>query len=112
MEKGLKNLNQAYRSAQKKQNDGTYHDHEDSGIGISDLDEDSSPADMLPASMSEAHFATYPGGYQQQRVPSIQSMIHPQHPQYHNQPAQYMTHPIPHSHQHPHQLPHQHQLQQ
>ncbi|KAL7779241.1 hypothetical protein CFE70_008744 [Pyrenophora teres f. teres 0-1] len=31
MEKGLKNLTQAYRSAQKKLENGTYHDHEDSG---------------------------------------------------------------------------------
>jgi hypothetical protein len=100
MEKGLKNLTQAYRSAQKKQNDGTYHDHEDSGIGISDLDEESSPADMLPG-VSDAHYPTYAGGYptQQQRVPSIQSMIHPQ---YHH-PSQYMA-----AHQHPHQHPHPH----
>jgi hypothetical protein len=100
MEKGLKNLTQAYRSAQKKQNDGTYHDHEDSGIGISDLDEESSPADMLPG-VSDAQYATY-GGYpmQQQRVPSIQSMIHPPH----YQPSQYMAHPHPHPH--PHALQH------
>ncbi|KAA8615042.1 Myb-DNA-bind-6 multi-domain protein [Pyrenophora tritici-repentis] len=31
MEKGLKNLTQAYRSAQKKLENGTYHDHDDSG---------------------------------------------------------------------------------
>ncbi|KAL5117774.1 lipoamidase activity protein [Pleosporales sp. CAS-2024a] len=111
MEKGLKNLNQAWRSAQKKQNDGSYHDHEDSGVGISDLDEESSPADMLPAGMSDAHFSGYPGGYaSHQRVPSIQSMIHPQHAQYHHQPAQYMPHPLAHSHQQPH--PNPHQLQQ
>lgn len=97
MEKGLKNLTQAYRSAQKKQNDGTYHDHEDSGIGISDLDEESSPADMLPG-VSDAHFP-YGGGYpmQQQRVPSIQSMIHPPY----HQPSQYMAHTHPHALQHP-----------
>jgi hypothetical protein len=107
MEKGLKNLNQAYRSAQKKHG-GTYPDHEDSGIGISDFDEESSPADMLSADMSEPQFSTYPGGYhsQHQRKPSIQSMIHPQHPQYHQQPSQYMPQ------QHQHQNPHSHQHQQ
>jgi hypothetical protein len=102
MEKGIKNLTQAYRSSQRRQNDGTYHDHEDSGIGISDLEEESSPAEMLP-SVSEAHFSAYPGGYpsQQPRVPSIQSMIHPP---YHH-PSQYMAHPHahPHAHSHPHQ---------
>jgi hypothetical protein len=101
MEKGLKNLTQASRSAQKKQNDGTYHDHEDSGIGISDLDEESSPADMLPG-VSDAHYPSYAGGYpsQHQRVPSIQSMIHP----YHH--SQYMGPPHTHSHSHPHALSH------
>jgi hypothetical protein len=113
MEKGIKNLTQAYRSSQRRQNDGTYHDHEDSGVGISDLEEESSPADMLP-SVPEGHFSTYPGGYpsQQQRVPSIQSMIHPQ---YHH-PSQYMAHPQAHQHQHQiqqqqhqqHQLPNSH----
>ena len=98
MEKGIKNLTQASRSAQKKQNDGTYHDHEDSGIGISDLEEDSSPADMLP-SVADVHFSSFPGyPSQQQRVPSIQSMIHPP---YHH-PSQYMAHPHAHSHPHAH----------
>ncbi|KAH7078255.1 hypothetical protein FB567DRAFT_552267 [Paraphoma chrysanthemicola] len=109
MEKGIKNLTQAARSAQKKQNDGTYHDHEDSGIGISDLEEESSPADMGP-SVSEAHFPTYAVGYpsQQQRVPSIQSMLQTT---YH--PSQYIQQPMPHQHQHQHmhQHPHQHQHQ-
>ncbi|KAG9379103.1 Myb DNA-bind 6 multi-domain protein [Pyrenophora tritici-repentis] len=40
MEKGLKNLTQAYRSAQKKLENGTYHDHDDSGVGVSDLEEE------------------------------------------------------------------------
>jgi hypothetical protein len=100
MEKGLKNLTQAFRSAQKKQNDGTYHDHEDSGIGISDLDEESSPADMLP-SVPEAHYSAYTNVYpsQQQRVSSIQSLMNPA---YHHAP-QYMTHPQVHAHPHAHQ---------
>lgn len=98
MEKGIKNLTQACRSAQKKQNDGSYHDHEDSGIGISDLEEESSPADM--PNVSDAHFAQYQVAYpsqqqlqqqqlQHQRVPSIQSMLHPMH----HQPQQYYGHP-------------------
>lgn len=91
MEKGIKNLTQAYRSAQKKQNDGTYHDHDDSGIGISDLDEESSPADM--PHVSEAHFPQYPVAYPSQpRVPSIQSMLHPTMG-IHHQPQQYYGHP-------------------
>jgi hypothetical protein len=99
MEKGLKNLTQAFRSAQKKQNDGTYHDHEDSGIGISDLDEESSPADML-SSVPEAHYSAYTNVYptqqqqQQQRVSSIQSLMNPA---YHH-PSQYMAHPQVHGH--------------
>jgi hypothetical protein len=102
---GLKTLTQVSRSAQKKQNDGTYHE-EDSGVGISDLEEESSPADMLPSvSESHGHF-TYPGGYpsQQQRVPSIQSMIHPVHPTYQQHPSQYLPqqHHMPHSQMHPH----------
>lgn len=64
MEKGLKNLTQAYRSAQKKQNDGTYHDQPDSGIGISDLD-DTHEEDHAPA----------PAISGQARVPSLQSML-------------------------------------
>ncbi|CAO2657440.1 Nn.00g035660.m01.CDS01 [Neocucurbitaria sp. VM-36] len=86
MEKGLKNLTQAYRSAQKKQNDGTYHDHEDSGIGVSDLDEESEDhhhADI--PNVSPVQYTTYPVGYpsqQTQRVPSIQSMLHPHTMQY------------------------------
>jgi hypothetical protein len=104
MEKGLKNLTQASRSAQKKQNDGTYLDHDDSGIGISDLEEESSPADMLP-SVSESHYSQYPVAYpsQRQRVPSIQSMLHPMH---HHHPSQYLPHQDTHPHTYPHQLSH------
>ncbi|KAF2823576.1 hypothetical protein CC86DRAFT_372508 [Ophiobolus disseminans] len=115
MEKGIKNLTQASRSAQKKRNDGTYHE-EDSGIGISDLEEESSPAELLPG-VPENPFAAYQhtSGYpsqQQPRVPSIQSMIHPAPNQ-----SQYYPHPHPHhqlqshpmSHQHQHQHPHTHQ---
>ena len=86
MEKGLKNLTQAYRSAQKKQNDGTYHDHDDSGVGVSDLEEE--PEDHHHTDMpnvSPIQYNTYPGGYpsqQTQRVPSIQSMLHPHSMQY------------------------------
>ncbi|KAL6703764.1 NAD-dependent protein deacylase sir2rp2 [Coniothyrium glycines] len=60
MEKGLKNLTQADRSARKKQNDESEDHHTD-----------------LP-NVSEAHYPTYPGGFpSQQRVPSIQSMLQP-----------------------------------
>ncbi|OAL56657.1 hypothetical protein IQ07DRAFT_14111 [Pyrenochaeta sp. DS3sAY3a] len=88
MEKGIKNLTQASRSAQKKQNDGIYHDHDDSGIGVSDLDEESEDhhhPDM--SNVSPVQYPTYPGGYpsqQHQRVPSIQSMLHPHPMQYAN----------------------------
>ena len=102
MEKGLKNLTQAYRSAQRKQNDGTYHDHEDSGIGISDLDEESEDHHVDMPIVSDAHYPTYAGGYplQQQRVPSIQSMLHPvQHPMQH--PMQYPPHSGHHHLSHP-----------
>lgn len=88
MEKGIKNLTQASRSAQKKQNDGIYHDHDDSGVGVSDLDEESEDhhhPDM--SNVSPVQYPTYPGGYpsqQHQRVPSIQSMLHPHPMQYAN----------------------------
>ncbi|KAF2254861.1 hypothetical protein BU26DRAFT_418099 [Trematosphaeria pertusa] len=79
MEKGLKNLNQAYRSAQKKQ--GTYDGHhDDSGVQLSDLDEEpvDRPAD-IPEMADPSPYAQYPTGYpsQQQRVPSIQSILQP-----------------------------------
>jgi hypothetical protein len=64
---------QLCRSAQK-QNDDTYHDNEDSGIGISDEELEDHHADM--PNVSEPHYSTYPGGYpSQQRVPSIQSIL-------------------------------------
>ena len=93
MEKGLKNLAQAYRSAQKKQNDGIYHDHDDSGVGISDLDEESEDHHSDIPSASEPHFPSFSGGFApHQRVPSIQSMLLPM--QHH--PMQYATHHMPH----------------
>lgn len=82
MEKGLKNLNQAYRSAQKKQ--GTYEEG-DSGIGHSDLDEEHDHDDRMPMPSSSTlsnipEAFHYRPAYQQthQRVPSIQNML--QHP--------------------------------
>jgi hypothetical protein len=86
MEKGLKNLTQAYRSAQKKLENGTYHDHEDSGVGISDLEEEQEDHHVDLHNMStlpETHYSAYPSyPLHQQRVPSIQSMLQPmqQHP--------------------------------
>ena len=111
MEKGLKNLTQAYRSAQKKLENGTYHDHEDSGIGISDLEEEQEDHRVdMPAmpTLPESHY--YSGGYpsqqqqQQQRVPSIQSMLHPMQHQH--------QHPHPHTMQQAMQQPIQQPLQQ
>ena len=67
MEKGLKNLTQASRSAQKKQ--GIYG-QEDSGIGGSDEEQD-----IGEIHDSETYsYSTFPA-QQQQRVPSIQSML-------------------------------------
>ncbi|KAF2275891.1 uncharacterized protein EI97DRAFT_59669 [Westerdykella ornata] len=92
MEKGLKNLNQAYRSAQKKQ--GTYDDdHGDSGIGhCSDLDEEHE--ERMPSStlsdVSGPAFTyqqTYTAHSHHQRVPSIQNMLQfpgPTHPLQHH----------------------------
>ncbi|KAF2132297.1 hypothetical protein P153DRAFT_354921 [Dothidotthia symphoricarpi CBS 119687] len=86
MEKGFKNLQQAHRSAQKKQGI-TYTDHcGDSGIGISDLDEESEDIHADNPTASETHYNQFPESYpqNQQRVPSIQSMLHPtQHPSRH-----------------------------
>jgi hypothetical protein len=87
----MKNLTQAYRAAQKRQNDGSYHDNEDSGIGVSDLDEESEDhhhhqelPSVSPIQYSSMNPNPYTVGYpsqqpqpQQQRVPSIQSMLHP-----------------------------------
>jgi hypothetical protein len=94
MEKGLKNLTQAFRSAQKKLENGTYHD-QDSGIGISDLEEEQEDHHVeMPAmpTLPEAHY--YSNGYpsqqqQQQRVPSIQSMLHPMQHQHQHPPMQH-----------------------
>ena len=99
MEKGLKNLTQAFRSAQKKLENGTYHDHEDSGVGISDLEEEQEDHHVdMPAmpTLPESHY--YSGGYpsqqqqQQQRVPSIQSMLHPM--QHQHQHTHHMQQPL------------------
>jgi hypothetical protein len=86
MEKGLKNLNQAYRSSQKKQ--GTYDDqNEDSGIGFltdEDLDDHTHLPDVPEAS------AYTPTG--QTRVPSIESMLSFPAPQpFQSQPLQSQT---------------------
>ena len=80
MEKGLKNLNQAYRSAQKKQ--GTYDgNHDDSGIGHSDMDEDDRRPDVLE-SVAENPFQQHYPTVTQQRMPSINNIIdHPYQPQ-------------------------------
>ncbi|KAF2007362.1 hypothetical protein P154DRAFT_118354 [Amniculicola lignicola CBS 123094] len=86
MEKGLKNLAQAHRSAQKKQ--GTYDGHDDSGIGISDQEEGSEVHHTELQDIQETAFP-YQGGMggftmqqpptnlhqQQQRVPSIHNLL-------------------------------------
>ncbi|KAL1613002.1 NAD-dependent protein deacylase sir2rp2 [Paraconiothyrium brasiliense] len=85
MEKGLKNLTQAYRQAQRKQ--GTYEINEDSGVGISDLDEDANenPSPVLTDASNQMPLAyQQPTNFhpQQTRVPSIHSILqHPQLPQ-------------------------------
>ncbi|KAF1365701.1 hypothetical protein EJ07DRAFT_94132 [Lizonia empirigonia] len=104
MEKGFKNLSQAARSAWKKQGfheQGTYADHEDSAIGVSDLDEESDDHHReMAMPVAPTHFHQYPGSYpsQQQRVPSIQSMLHQHAMQY--APHQ-LVQPHPHSHTQP-----------
>ena len=116
MEKGLKNLTQAYRSAQKKLENGTYHDHEDSGVGINDLEEweedphnggiltESCPS--YPSYPSYSHFMLQPTQLPQQRIPSIQSMLQPmQHPQ--QQATQkFAQHHTPYTVDHPSGQPH------
>ncbi|KAF2270973.1 hypothetical protein CC78DRAFT_527935 [Lojkania enalia] len=78
MEKGLKNLNQAYRSSQR--NKGTYDSHDDSGVGgISDLEEESDDRHGEMHDISETS-PQYPGAYSQRGL-SIQSMLTP-HSQY------------------------------
>jgi len=71
MEKGLRNLNQAFRSAQKKQ---VIDLHADSGIGISDIDEDDRSA-PIDGPVKPTGFPSYHAYTQQQRVPSIQSIL-------------------------------------
>ncbi|KAF2751702.1 hypothetical protein M011DRAFT_393302 [Sporormia fimetaria CBS 119925] len=88
MEKGLKNLNQAYRSAQKKQ--GTYEEGGDSGIGHSDLDEESermpsaNPSDVSAPMQQYGYPHAYP--MPQQRMPSIQNMLQYNGPTHHHHP--------------------------
>jgi hypothetical protein len=98
MEKGIKNLTQAARSKKK----GTGH-HEDSGIGISDLDEDdrSTPIDGSVDPTSFAYQHPYPTHHQHQRVPSIQSILQTQPTMHH---AAYQTHHPQHQHQYHPQL--------
>ncbi|UPX13943.1 lipoamidase activity, variant 2 [Ascochyta rabiei] len=102
MEKGLKNLSQAARSASKKQGfQGTYADHEDSAIGVSDFDEESDDHHTeMVMPVASAQYPQYAGSYpsQQQRVPSIQSMLH-QHS------MQYASHQLVHPHTHAHTQP-------
>jgi hypothetical protein len=86
MEKGLKNLNQAWRSAQKKQ--GTYEDgHMDSGIGHSDLDEETERLPSATLSDIPENAFSYPPSYPttQQRMPSIQNMLQHTGPNSHSQ---------------------------
>jgi len=83
MEKGLKNLIQAFRIAQKKLENQTYHDVEDSATGISPAIEDNQEDDdVLLSTLSNP---PYP--HSRQQVPSIQSFL---------QPMQYTQHPQPH----------------
>jgi hypothetical protein len=82
---------------------GTYADHDDSAIGVSDFDEESEDhhTEMAMPVAPTSHYHQYPGNYpsqQQQRVPSIQSMLH-QHP------MQYASHQLVHSHPLPHTQP-------
>ena len=79
MEKGLKNLSQAYRSAQKKLQHGTYHDFEDSAIGTTDLEEEQEDhhVDLHTLSATpDTHYSAYTTcamEYRQQ-LPNIQSI--------------------------------------
>src|SRR2546428_734697 len=93
MEKGLKNLNQAHRSAQKKQ--GTYDSsHDDSAIGVSDLDEepDDRPADLPEADPAALQYQT--GFHSQRRVPSIHAILQQPMPRQSMapQPMSYVAH--------------------
>jgi len=66
MEEGLKNLNQAGRAVQRKA--GTYDNHEESGIGISDLDEEDITEDLEASPL-----LAYPQN--PRRGPSIPSLL-------------------------------------
>jgi hypothetical protein len=82
MEKGLKNLNQAQRSHQRKVAN-------DSGISLSDHEEDDRLTDLpMPTESSYSHHQ-YAYTQQPKRVNSIQSILQP--------PMGYPTHhPYPH----------------
>ncbi|KAL6151089.1 hypothetical protein ACJBU6_10083 [Exserohilum turcicum] len=108
MEKGLKNLTQACRSAQKK----LENEQEDHHVDMSHM-----------SSLPESHYSAYPSypqqQQQQQRVPSIQSMLHPmqQHPHHMQQSVQQTMHqpmhqPMQQSIQQPLQQPLQQPMQQ
>jgi len=76
MEKGLKNLNQAYRASQRRQ--GTYEGNDDSGFGHSDPEED--PENPSPVLTEASNHLAMPymasGGYvPTTRVPSIHSIL-------------------------------------
>jgi len=66
MEESLKNLNQAGRAVQRKA--GTYDNHEESGIGISDLDEEDITEDLEASPL-----LAYPQN--PRRGPSIPSLL-------------------------------------
>jgi hypothetical protein len=82
MEKGLMNLNQAYRAAQKKQN--VYDDHTDSGIGMTDHDDEAYNNNNNNiyglSGVPETPIKYENASYLQTRVPSIESMLsYPSH---------------------------------
>ncbi|KAF1951769.1 hypothetical protein CC80DRAFT_424011 [Byssothecium circinans] len=86
MEKGLKNLNQAYRSAQKKRAN-------DSGVSISD-EEDQDRLGELPMSMAQQTYThPYPTFPQTTRVNSIESLLQPSAPLGYHSHAHYQPQP-------------------
>ncbi|KAH5305110.1 hypothetical protein HBI12_171720 [Parastagonospora nodorum] len=97
MEKGLKNLNLAARVATKRQIHGASSDHQDSGGSNplpSELDNTGEEHSELLSTFSGNHHS------QQQRNPSIQSMIHPYAHPYNHQisvptPKTNTTHLVP-----------------
>ncbi|KAF2440702.1 hypothetical protein P171DRAFT_106378 [Karstenula rhodostoma CBS 690.94] len=98
MEKGLKNLTQASRQAQRKQ--GTYEiSHDDSGVGVSDLEEEpnENPSPVLTDTSNHLpmvyhHQQPTTFHHQHTRVPSIHSILqHPQHPQHPQSMLQHQT---------------------